>query len=154
MKENDLTQGWKATTSHRHTQRTGLRPPRRDNGHQPHTETTGTNLADGKNSTDLTPQRQAPTIYRDETTLGKNERHSRTEENPNPKEHLEKISMMLVRLGKILMRILVILAGEVAGNRRWERDDVAGCYERRVRGGIAGLGKERKERVHLKQSIN
>lgn len=61
---------------------------------------------------------------------------------------------MLVRLERMLLRIILVLRGDVAGNRTSEMDNVAGSKERGLKGGKAGLRKERKQRAHLKKNIN
>jgi len=51
---------------------------------------------------------------------------SPTKEDTDPREYSEKELTMLERLGRMLMRILLVVGGEVAGNRSHKIDDMAG----------------------------
>jgi len=86
-----------------------------------------TELTAGMTGTEITPGGYlALTLYWDEETQAKKGRHSHTEENTKPNEFKEKELIMPSSSGRMLMRILLVLGGEGAGNRTQEIDNVAG----------------------------
>jgi len=103
--------GWKAPTVYQDDRH---QPNRQNDWHWHHTGTTCIDLADRTTGTDPTPRRQALTLYCDEYTQSKNGRPCCNKEVSNPQEYLEMKLTMLARFGKMQMRILQVVGGDVA----------------------------------------